>query len=428
MAYKTKTWDRTVYRGPTKWDTYQRNASGQYVFIGSGTGSEPLLKRDILTRSWNTQVGWREFRTRNGYLPTMGMTESHDYVIQSDTVPSHFCYGGSYRVDMKTPDQVYVPQYSGVRGFDTYGCHSTQELADLRAEAKQKCLAKARNMKVHLPVMLGEGRKTVSMIADAVRTLGTAYSDFRRGRFRQAAKKLGMNKPPSGEAARHWLAYQMGWAPTIADAQGLLELAEKGVLDTTNADGTRRGPRFGVSATATSSKRWKGTSNGTGSLILGGGETTFDMRGVVKAKAALLLEYQLEYSGLNSIGLGTYDLTTLVWELTPFSFLFDYFIEIGKYLESLSALDGLTVLAGYESHIETVFGTATMRKPESSGWTAGLLPTADVTWRSYRRDNWIGSISLRKPIFDALNARRITNMAALMRVLTMGDRNGSYRP
>jgi hypothetical protein len=45
----------------------------------------------------------------------------------------------------------------------------------------------------------------------------------------------------------------------------------------------------------------------------------------------------------------------LVWEILPFSFVADWFIGIGPYLEALSAWDGLTFIDGYQTQFSKMW-------------------------------------------------------------------------
>lgn len=422
MTLKSKTVDRSIGPQPTSWVTYQRTG-GSYVPIGSGSGTSRPLKVNVLYRQWNTMAGWKTYRATYGYLPTQNMTETQEFVDQSGLpVYSYFAYDGQYRVDMKSRDPLHVPALSGSLGFRPKW-HTTSELSALREDAKQKCLSQARDMKVNVPVMLGEGRQTVRMLADTVRTLGRAYRNFRRGRFRQAAKELGIAEPGKG-SANHWLAYNYGWMPLLSDAKGLVKLAEKGLID------PDRGPRFSVRGNAIDViPDWKEVISGQGASNLPGGQTTLRGTCVAHAKAGLLLEFKPGATGLASVGLGTFDPLLTAWELTPFSFVFDWFINVGGYLEALSTFSDVTPLAGFESHVEWNYGSATMDKPHTTGWIVGALPQVHFTWRSFKRFSWGGSVTLRTPLWDALNARRLTTVAALWRQRCRGDRvHGKYRP
>lgn len=427
---KTKAIGGVLPNVPTKWDTYQRNAAGQYVYLGAGSGTGRPAGIRLTTRTWWTYGGpgtWKTFRAANGYLPTQGMTETQEFVNDSGVVSTYFCYGGQYRVNMKSSDPVYLPRLSGVQYFAPYFLTKNQEDSGVLLDAKYKAISEARDMKVSVPVMFGEGRETVALLADSVRRLGKAYRFFQTGQFRRAAKEL--NLPfdfvtrRSRTAASHWLEYSLGWMPILADAKGLLKLAEEGLL---RAD---RGPRFSVRGKAQTDFSWSVTTDGQGASNLPGGRTVVTGQTVVVGRAGMLLEFKAGATGLTSVGLGTFDPLSAVWELIPFSFVFDYFVDVGSYLEQLSSLQDVTVKAGFESSMQLAFGQAVMEKPESNGWLAGMKPKADFTWRLYRRQSWLGNVALRKPLWDGLNARRITTIASLYRVMCGGDRvPGRYRP
>lgn len=427
---KTVTINRLAPGHPTSWDTWLRQANGSYSFLASGSGtSRGAVNGTYRYRDWWTYGGpgtWKSFRAANGYLPTQTFAEDFELFNNPGTVSTYFYLGGQYKVLMKSPDPVHMPRLSGYVGLETDFTNGVSQLSNLRLDAKQKCLSEARDLKVNVPVMLGEGRQTVRMLADTVRTLGSAYRNFRRGRFRQAAKEL--NLPfdlvtrRSKDAANHWLAYSYGWMPLLADAKGLLKLAEEGLFST-------RGPRFSARGKAWSTKSFKVDFVGQGASNLPGGLTRCVGYNVTTARAGLLLEYHQNATGLTSVGLGTFDPLLAAWEWTPFSFVFDWFIDIGSYLENLSTLQDVSVLAGYESHLEEIFFTSTMESPGTSGWTVPTLPKGFATWRSYRRYNWLGSVSLRTPLWDGFNARRLTTTASLWRQRTRGDRvPGRYRP
>lgn len=428
-VFKTKTIGGVLPNVATKWHTYQKDGAGNYVFLGAGSGiGRPAgIQRTI--REWWTYGGpgtWKTFRAANGYLPTQGMTETQEFVRPSGSVSTYFCYGGTYRVDMSTSDPVFVPQLSGVQYFEPYFLTSSQE-ESLMLDAKHKALSDARDQKVSVPVMFAEGRETVRMLAETVRRVGKAYRFFQTGQFHRAAKEL--NLPfdfvtrRSRTAASHWLEYALGWQPLLADAKGLLELAEEGLLD------PERGPRFSSKGTAQTSFKWSPTIVGQGSSNLPGGETKLQGLTVATARAGLLLEYKPGANGLVGVGLGNFDPLSTLWEVTPFSFVFDYFVDVGSYLEALSSLQDVIVKAGYVSCTQVAFGRSEMQKPQTDGWLECLKPYSDFTWRLYRRSEWLGNVSLRTPLWDGLNARRITTIGALFRQLCGGDRvPGRYRP
>jgi hypothetical protein len=189
-----------------------------------------------------------------------------------------------------------------------------------------------------------------------------------------------------------------------------------------------RGPRFTVTAKAEMGKDGSFTYVGIGSPTWGG-DSKYSLENKTKARAGLLLEVTLKAQGLQSVGLGRYDPLLTAWELTPFSFVFDWFVDIGGFLESLSALEGYVVLAGYSSHVEAITGDAVF-SGTSAVRAVSDPPKSRIAWRHYRRDTWDGSaLVITMPLWDGLNARRLTTTAALWRQRCRGDRElGKYRP
>jgi hypothetical protein len=421
---KTLTLNRSINSLPVKTDIYQK-VGGSYVFLSAYTGTSRMPLKDVLSRQWdnfNAPPSWIAFKKANGYLPTQEITELREYWNQLDIpVVVYFYDGMAYRTENKTIDPLYIPAASGLVDSGTFGWFTSTQKGTLQIDCQQKTLDKARNMKVNVPVMLAEGRLTVRMLADTLQTLGRAYRNFRRGRFRQAAETLGI-PTPSKTASNHWLAYQYGWMPLISDAKGLSHVAEKGLID------PARGPRFRVASETLMYQDFDFTQN-QGASFWTGGLTRYRGQDVVVAKTGLLLEFTPNASGFNSVGMGTFDPLLVAWELTPFSFVFDWFVDVGSYLENLSSLQDVTVLAGWTSYIEHHFGVATMERPSPSGKIDGLKPSASWSHRYYRRSPWSGQVSLRTPLWDALKARRITTLGALWRQRTRGDRvPGRYLP
>lgn len=389
---------------------------------GSGVSSGwSGMVGDNVQRTWDNTPGWKAFRTSYGYLPTRHMHEYQVRFTQTD-FGRVVTNDGIWRVEQNSAIQFTVA--SSYPGYITYGA---ADMAGLMSPVKTKVLAKARDMKVNVAVAFGEGRQTTRMIAQTAQRLGKAYSAFRKGRFKKAAKELGL-QPRSKEAANHWLEYSYGWMPLISDVVGMAELAAQHL-----ALGGRP-PRFRVSSRSIVN---------TSTTSLGGVVGSYDYvtyrcrrrhQWKYECRAGLLLEVNYSASALAAqTGFGLTDVSLLAWELTPFSFVFDWFVDIGGWLEGMSALQGLTVLAGFESFSESCYTQHRLENWKINNTLAhpeqGMSYFED-TQRWYTRDPWLGSLpSITTSISDALNARRIVTTASLWRQRTSGDRlPGAYRP
>jgi hypothetical protein len=399
------------------WNFYGNEAWG----VASGPSA---TKRDYLQRGWNTLTGWKAFRAANGYLPTNAMTESYHRHNQGDFIGCVFVRYTMPGVKLEVPRfNMQIQDMSTFSGF----LASSPDFDGIVDPAKSKCLSKARDMKVNAAVSLGEGRQTVRMIRDIAQKLGNAYSAFRKGNFKRAAKVLNIKKPV-GEAANHWLAYNYGWSPLLSDVKGLAELAAQHL-----ALGGR-GPRLKV----TSRNRVSNAVSAYGALGQGSYFLNVDYHldgdWTYEGHAGLLLQLVSTEAALAAqLGFGATDPALLAWELTPFSFVFDWFIDVGQWLESASSLQGWTVLSGYASLKQTFIGSQRFENPRA--WTLpyeewNIPSSCPVMQTFYTRALWSGQVPfIRSPLWDGLNARRLTTTAALWKQLTQGDRaKGAYRP
>jgi len=107
----------------------------------------------------------------------------------------------------------------------------------------------------------------------------------------------------------------------------------------------------------------------------------------------------------------------LAWELIPFSFVADWFVGVGDYLNAQTALLGLTVVDGGTSQlsIRTSVGSATgVAKGSTNKSVNGQLPSgATVVSRMYSRQVWSGSPPPIR-VSAELNLKRILDGAALI--------------
>lgn len=193
-----------------------------------------------------------------------------------------------------------------------------------------KALGKASDAKVNLAVSLAEAGKTLEMVLSAAKRIDQAYRAFRRARFGDVARLLGLS---SKTVHKTWLEYKYGWMPTLMDVHGAAEaLAQQHV---------GRPPAFSVSSTSVMPIKW---SRVTSYAAYGGGTATYleTLTGEYRVKHKLTCEVvNSRYATAQQLGLTNPAL--FVWELIPFSFVFDWFISVGDYLGAVTALDGLNV-------------------------------------------------------------------------------------
>jgi hypothetical protein len=77
----------------------------------------------------------------------------------------------------------------------------------------------------------------------------------------------------------------------------------------------------------------------------------------IKEQRKLTVLYRVDYPDAREGAQIFGNVWQLAWELIPLSFVVDWFLPVGKYLDSLNATKGITFLDGYEGYKREVFTT-----------------------------------------------------------------------
>lgn len=163
-------------------------------------------------------------------------------------------------------------------------------------------------------------------IPGAVAAFGTAPNP----RWKGAVGKPSVKK----SIASNWLALQYGWKPLLSDIEGFLKVM-----------GNQLGPQDHVQKAYSSATVNKQVSNPVPVVGVGypNGRTTFSYQ----SRCKFVIRYRMDNPLLNLFAqTGFTNPINLFWETLPFSFVADWFLPIGSYLQQFSAWDGLTFLSG----------------------------------------------------------------------------------
>ncbi|DAD50542.1 TPA_asm: maturation protein [ssRNA phage Gerhypos.4_13] len=185
-------------------------------------------------------------------------------------------------------------------------------------------------------VFLGEGRESLQTITESARRITQSFKFLKQGRVGAAAETLLNGKPRKGGTkvnrkqvteewlASNWLQLKYGWEPLVND----IYAAAAHFAYMQHRDQTQvfvRGAH----------KNWVPKSLSTG--YTHDGFATFGKR--IKAKI----------TRINKVAaLGLTNPASLVWEKLPYSFVFDWVIPLGAYLDALNldrSLTGLYVIS-----------------------------------------------------------------------------------
>lgn len=177
----------------------------------------------------------------------------------------------------------------------------------------------------NLGVAIGEGRETVEMVKGTISAFAKSIRAIKKGRLDQAVRHLGLapagNKRrkllDSGDVSSQWLAIQYGWKPMLQDIKNAAEAFEHLTSEPRTRKIRVHHSIYKTGNVSTSPANWY--AHGT--------------RRITKRLTAYVTE------DLSSAprSLGLLNPLSVAWELVPFSFVADWFIPVGNYLEAVAA-------------------------------------------------------------------------------------------
>lgn len=216
------------------------------------------------------------------------------------------------------------------------------------------------NQKFAAGEMFAEMSSSIELVSKSASTLSNAILKAARKDWKGVAKALGV-KPKristGASASSGWLEYSFGWSPIVADmANSVLFLNDMFAGEE---------PLTIMSRTELKSvevhKRNADWSQpiGTGGIVTWPCEAVDTLSHDFKASVYYTMskEFLRDLSGYGIIGVST------PWAVVPLSFLVDWVVPIGDWLEAMDATIGLTYLGGSYTHFRKVDSVRTFEKP-----------------------------------------------------------------
>lgn len=195
-----------------------------------------------------------------------------------------------------------------------------------RALIKARLKLKATN--VNLGVAFAERNQTARLLGDTASRIGKAFREVRRGRLRPAMDHLGISsrkrEPRGSNVTNKWLELQYGWKPLLSDVFGAASALEK--RDASDWRVTAKATVPGDERVYT--VEYAPPAPGFGRAVVN--NSCFCRIDALPSNAATI--------ALSSLGVTNPLL--IAWELVPFSFVVDWALPVGSWLESLDALLG----------------------------------------------------------------------------------------
>lgn len=224
--------------------------------------------------------------------------------------------------------------------------------ADLDSQCRNALLQDIKGMKIDLMQVYAERNLTAHLVGDIATKVAGAISHLRKGDIVGAANAIGVKagkrassrfrksfaRDQSQAVANGWLSLQYGWKPLLSDVYGACETLAR-VNATSEYVSTKK------SKTRVTPLRLFTTSKSGVSLVTTRCESG-ERRTTVKCGVTY---YRPSGSVADLASLGITNPLLLAWELMPYSFVVDWFLPIGSWLDTLDATWGLTFHSGFST-------------------------------------------------------------------------------
>lgn len=342
--------------------------------------------------------------------------------------------------------------------FGTYA--DLIDVGNLTKLATMDCWTRISPVKSQSLIIAAEARKTVDMILDRSRKLAAFYQAARKGRRDMIENILGIKRPkrvkswytvwdnegnpilrrggkqtvkfaPSytrvvatdtlTDLARLELEYRYGWTPFVHDIVDSLKAINAEVLR-----GELQQRVFETAYGRRDATLEQTTPLSVGNLHGGAWTGTKTLTHKVNVKAYAKYRY-LETSGLAARmqEFGIFDVPRTAWDLVPLSFVSDWVIPVGQWLEAITPKVGVEVIeSGVVLHaskvcVRKVTGYSPIPATGVGSWPQPPVPlgTSD-SFQTELKQRTVGLPSLTFPPTEVrINFKRIVDAVALLKVL-----------
>lgn len=227
----------------------------------------------------------------------------------------------------------------------------TIEGADATVKSMQdyaliEAYAKIRDVDVQASETYADLPKTYSQLKTALAKFNWACEDTER-----VVRKIKRMKLSLGAKAKMfanvWLALRYALTPIMADISKAMELCERA---TAPAKPARLVVRSGTQLTFKKDVAVVALPPGNYQVE---GIATFQRKVVVSAGVIFRVDDLREHkSPMNTLGLSGHNALNVGYQLTPFSFVADWFVGVGSWIQAMTPVPGVTVLGNWTTTVD----------------------------------------------------------------------------
>lgn len=274
-------------------------------------------------------------------------------------------YGDHVYADIWGYRETGCSDSSFVLGLEDYSVAA--DFPALRSLGITRALAALKEQDVNYAQAFAERRQTANLVASSAKKLAKGLIQLKKGNVKGFSDALGFKTNQRFKGVqRTWLELQYGWKPLLGDVYG----ATKDLFEKDKAEPKRYIITVRGSARDTVKQLEMGKAHDT--------SIKYDRMIERVLSSRTRLDYCQDHSYLAGLSSGGFtNPQYLAWELLPWSFVADWFIPIGDYLNVADAALGYNFLGGsstdrYE-HACFVFAV----------YRYGSIVSSVPTWRGY---------------------------------------------
>jgi hypothetical protein len=355
-------------------------------------------------------------------------TKNNFYVPCSGIVAFNGGYNTTDYLVMNNGPLIDYEQVLSVLGTYTVNVASNKVLAATDAQAKMLSGA------AQTAVAWVERYKTLSLLATSANRLITilrsARSSIRRGNGIKELREY-LNKGSLDDAMNLWMEYRYGWRPLLYDIA-----SHQQAIANILSDAGRYWKSKGTSDIQTTTEV-SGVDLGVLSTANIPVKAVGDVKALPKRVGAIAgYFYKIDQSAINPAlyWLGFQSPTAVIWELVPYSFVVDWFANVGDYLTSLSTFpafirDPHGFLSTSQTWLVNASTTSITHSAYNSSVYSSTLSFPSASWEVYNFTRELISpgdyTGLR---FDVnLNLAKVIDLFVLARNLAGSNRTEANR-
>jgi hypothetical protein len=262
-------------------------------------------------------------------------------------------------------------------------------LTDLKTEAATALLAKINASAVQGIVIGGELKSTLNLLKSPLGGISRLIHKGSRRRLRSSEIY--------NAASNSWLSARYGWRPILYDIEDIMSAVNERHRRRTTVRANRSGSNtFSVETTETQMAH----SNCT---VVRDGTRNYDVR------TGAIVEVSPDFA--YSAGVRLRDIPRSVWDLLPYSFVADWFFNIGDYIDAIIPSSNSKVVASWTTTDQKIALTQTITPGQYSNYTDN--PTGDAVQTRFDR------VKLRSS--GTVSAGLVTRIGSIQSLLSLKD-------